>query len=81
MSKVQSFFKIWLHWTIGKKEGNSKISTKKQHGFYSVAGPFGLPEKHLLSLPGTSELSLLSQNSREVALRSRPQTKLMMILL
>lgn len=81
MLKVQSFVQDMPtldHW---KKEMKFKISTKKQHGFYSITGPFVLPEKHLLILSGTSELSLFLQKSREVALRSTPQTKLMMFLL
>lgn len=59
MLKVQSIvqdmatFDCWK-----KKERKCKISTKKQHGFHSIAGPFGLPEKHLLNLPDTSDLSL-----------------------
>jgi len=69
-------FDLWA-----KKGRTCKISAKKQRGFYSFAGPFGLPEKHFLNLPGTSDLPLVWQSRGEVALRSRQQTKLMMLLL
>lgn len=81
MLKVQNIVQGMATLSTGRKKDNSKSPLKRQCGFYSIIGPFGLHEKHLLNLPDAPDLSLISRNTEQAELRNRPETELLILLL